>query len=94
MTTEEPNVAEDGTTDLANIYICLAGEEDVNEICSMLRGLLKAIGNKGGQAMKNSQFQQGVLVAFDSGATAGVFIESFGRLFRKRVRHRLLLRRE
>ncbi len=86
-------MAKHENNDLPHIYVRIDGDKDVNAICYMLRGLFKAVGNSDGHQKKNQQFQRGVIVSFGSGPIAGLFLDAFERLFRKRVRDRIEMRR-
>lgn len=88
-----PDYSKNPDNDLANLHVRIIGTEDINAICSALRGVFRAVGNSDGHQKTNKQFQRGVAISFGSGPISSVFLDTVDRVIRKRVRNRLVLRR-
>jgi hypothetical protein len=76
---------------MTNVIVTVRGADSLNEICSMLRGLLYANGQSSGQTTKNREFRDGAVIAFGAAPMARKFIGSVEALFSKSVLLRITL---
>ncbi|MCP2216243.1 hypothetical protein [Bradyrhizobium elkanii] len=74
---------------MSNVYVKVRGKERLNELCSILRGLLYANNQSDGKATKNQEFSRGIIVHFGNGPGARDFIKSIRHFLKKKVRERL-----
>lgn len=76
---------------MCKVYIRVKGKERLNELCSILRGLLHANNQSGGRATTNEQFRNGVTIEFGTGPSARDFMSVVRFFIKKSVRERLTL---
>lgn len=75
------------------LFVHVDGKEDLDSICSALRGLFYANGQSNGQATSNKDFQKGVEIRFGVAPSLDAFIESVEAVIRRRVRNRITFER-
>ncbi|MHC2288694.1 hypothetical protein [Bradyrhizobium barranii] len=74
---------------MCNVFVKVAGKQRLNELCSILRGLLYANNQSDGKATKNQEFSRGVVLHFGNGPGARDFMKSIKHFLKKTVRERL-----
>ncbi|TYL80840.1 hypothetical protein FXB40_47515 [Bradyrhizobium rifense] len=74
---------------MSNVFVKVDGKERLNELCSILRGLLYANRQSDGKIKKNQEFSRGVTIHFGNGPDARDFIKSIKHFLKKTVRKRL-----
>jgi hypothetical protein len=75
------------------LMVRVTGKERLNEVCSVLRGLLHANHQSDGQTKTNKQFAGGVEIEFGAAPAAEAFIESVKAVLKRKVRNRVTLER-
>ncbi len=76
---------------MLKVRATVSGDERLDELCSILRGLLYSNGNSNGQATKNKEFKRGVVIEFGTSPKARDFIESADFFLKKPIRDRVKL---
>lgn len=77
---------------MAKVRITIQSGEKMNEICSVLRGLMYAIDSrKTPIRKKNKSFQKGFVHDFGTGPMARRFIEEVNCFLKKKIRERIIL---
>jgi hypothetical protein len=75
------------------LFVQVHGKEDLDPICSALRGLFYANGQSNGRATSNKDFCKGVEIEFGAAPSVDAFIKSVESVIRLRVRNRITLER-
>jgi hypothetical protein len=76
---------------MSNVFVKVDGKERLNELCSILRGLLYANNQSDGRGTTNREFSSGVTIHFGVGPRARDFIKSVRYFLKKAVRERLTI---
>ena len=84
-------MAETETEYMTNVRVTVSGDERLDELCSILRGLLYCNGNSNGQAKKNKEFRKGVVIEFGTGPKARDFMGAVNFFLKRSIRERVKL---